>query len=218
KTEREVVRFIEDHAEEHDFHDLEEQNNLTKGETYYRIDHGKNAALIRYDGLDTIKGIASHVDSPCLHLKPYPLDEKHELARFKTHYYGGVKKYQWLNIPLSLRGVAYTQSGERRRFTFGDDPDDPVFTIPDLLPHLAKDQLEKEAKEVVTGEQLNPLVGSEHVDEEEVEEQVKLRVAEILHDEFGLVEEDLISAELRFVPAGTARDAGFDHSMVLGYG
>jgi aspartyl aminopeptidase len=218
KTEREVIRSIVETAEDHGFNDLRDVNELQHGGLYYRNDRNKNLALLRYGGLDEIRGIASHADSPCLHLKPYPLHEKHKLATFKTHYYGGVKKYQWLNIPLSLRGVAYTQDDEKITFTLGEADDEPVFTIPDLLPHLAKEQLKKEAKDVVEGEQLNPIVGSEAIDDEEIEQQIKLRTAEILHDEYGLIEEDLISAELSFVPAGPPRDVGFDHSLITAYG
>ena len=218
KTEREVIAAVKQAAQEAGYQDLDDVQGLETGGTYYREDHHKNIALITYNGLDSIHAIASHADSPCLHLKPYPLDEKAKVALLKTHYYGGIKKYQWLNIPLSLRGVAYTQDDKKITFALGDSPQDPVFTIPDLLPHLAREQLKKEARKLVEGEQLNAIIGSDEVDDENISEKAKLAIAKHLHDEYGLVEEDLVSAELAFVPAGPARDVGFDRSMISGYG
>ena len=218
KTEREIISSVKHAAKKAGYKDLKETEQLQTGGKYYREDHNKNLALITYNGLETIHAIASHADSPCLHLKPYPLAESQKLAVLKTHYYGGIKKYQWLNIPLSLRGVAYTSNGEQITFTLGDNPQDPVFTIPDLLPHLARDQLQKEAKKLVEGEQLNALIGSDEVDDDKISEKAKLAVAKHLHEEYGLIEEDLVSAELMLVPAGPARDVGFDRSMISGYG
>lgn len=218
KTEREVVHAVKAHAKKAGYTNLEETDKLEKGGKYFREDHNKNIALINYNGLESIHAIASHADSPCLHLKPYPLAEGQKLALLKTHYYGGIKKYQWLNIPLSLRGVAYTSDSKKVEFSLGDKPTDPIFTIPDLLPHLAKDQMVKEAKKLVEGEQLNALIGSNEVDDENISEKAKLAVAKHLYDEYGLVEEDLVSAELMLVPAGHARDIGFDRSMISGYG
>ena len=218
KTEREVIAAVKQAAKKAGYQDLTQTNEIQQGGKYYREDHNKNIALIKYNGVESIHAIASHADSPCLHLKPYPLAENQKLAVLKTHYYGGVKKYQWLNIPLSLRGVAYTQDSKKVTFSLGDSPEDPVFTIPDLLPHLARDQMQKEAKKLVEGEQLNALIGSDEVDDESISEKAKLAIAKRLHEEYGLVEEDLVSAELSFVPAGNARDLGFDRSMITGYG
>lgn len=218
KTEREVIAAVKQAAIDAGYQDLTEAEGLTTGGKYYREDHAKNIALITYNGLENIHAVASHADSPCLHLKPYPLSESQKLAVLKTHYYGGIKKYQWLNIPLSLRGVAYTQEGKKVTFALGDKQEDPVFTIPDLLPHLAREQLKKEARKLVEGEQLNAIIGSDEVDDENISEKAKLAIAKHLHDEYGLVEEDLVSAELSFVPAGPARDVGFDRSMITGYG
>ncbi len=217
KTEREVINKVKKQAIAHKFTNLLEAKKLVVGGTYYYAVNEKNIALIRYQDMKKIHAIASHADSPCLHLKPYPLAETQKLAVLKTHYYGGIKKYQWLNIPLSLRGVAYTQKG-RVDFSIGDNPTDPVFTIPDLLPHLGRDQLQKEARKLVEGEQLNAIIGSDEVDDDAVSEKVKLSIAKHLYETYGLTEEDFISAELSFVPAGNAREVGFDRSMILGYG
>ncbi len=218
KTEREIIHATVQEAKKAGYKNLQETKQLEQGGKYYREDHNKNLALITYNGLETIHAIASHADSPCLHLKPYPLAENQKLAVLKTHYYGGIKKYQWLNIPLSLRGVAYTSEGKKVSFALGDKPQDPVFTIPDLLPHLARDQLQKEAKKLVEGEQLNAIIGSNEVDDKKISEKAKLAIAKHLHEEYGLIEEDLVSAELMLVPAGQARDVGFDRSMISGYG
>ncbi len=218
KTEREAVAYAKAQAEKAGFADLRKQASIKKGGTYYYDNGEKNLALIRFSGLASMHAVVSHADCPCLHLKPYPLAESQKLAVFKTHYYGGIKKYQWLNIPLALHGVAYTKQGKRVDFALGEKEDDPVFTIPDLLPHLAREQLEKKASKVVEGEQLNVIMGTDQVDDENITEKAKLAIAKKLNDEYGLVEEDLISAELSFVPAGKARDAALDRSLVVGYG
>lgn len=218
KTEREVIQAALSQAQQAGFSDLREADKLVEGEKYYLLNHEKNLALITYKDLSRIHAIGSHADSPCLHLKPYPLAETQKLAILKTHYYGGIKKYQYLNIPLSLRGVAYTSENKRVEFSIGDGTNDPIFTIPDLLPHLSRDQMVKEAKKLVEGEQLNALIGSEHVDDEKISDKAKLAIAKHLYEEYDLTEEDLISAELMLVPAGKARDVGFDRSMISAYG
>ncbi len=216
KTEREVIKAIVALAEHAGFINLAQAGGVEAGKTYYKVDNHKNLALIRFAGLKKVHATASHVDSPCLHLKPYPLAEQHKLGLLKTHYYGGIKKYQWLNIPLALRGVAYTQTGERREVCLGEE--DACFTIPDLLPHLAKDQFAKTAKELVVGEQLNAIAATLPYEDEKVKDKVKLALANALNEKYGLIAEDLISAELSFVPAGPAREAGIDKSLILGYG
>ena len=219
KTEREVITGLVKQAEQHGFVPLEKTTAVKKGQTYYKLDRNKkNLALIRFGGLSTLHVIASHVDSPCLHLKPYPIHESNKLGLLKTHYYGGIKKYQWLNIPLALRGVAHTQTGERVEIHLGEAENEPCFTIPDLLPHLAKDQLQKIAKEAVIGEQLNAVAATIPYEDEKVKDKVKLALAQAINDKYGLVEEDLVSAELSFVPAGPARSAGIDSSLIIGYG
>lgn len=217
KTEREWVDSITALAEKNGFKNLAESNVETGG-AYYFTDGRKNIALIRYNGLDQVRCVASHVDSPCLHLKPYPLTESQGFALFKGHWYGGIKKYQWLNIPLALHGVVIKQNGEKVHICVGEKEDEPVFTIPDLLPHLAREQMEKEARKLVEGEQLNPIIASVPYKGEDVSEPVKLAIAEYLYNEYGIIEEDLISSELIFVPAGKVREAGFDRALLVGYG
>ncbi|MFT4250230.1 MAG: aminopeptidase [Candidatus Woesearchaeota archaeon] len=218
KTEREVISWAVQQAQKAGYKDLRETTSVQKGGTYYAVNSEKNFALITFSDLEEIHAIGSHADSPCLHLKPYPLAENNKLALLKTHYYGGIKKYQYLNIPLSLRGVAYTQEGKRVDFSIGDKPEDPVLSIPDLLPHLSRDQMVKEAKKLVEGEQLNALIASTPVDDETISNKAKLAIAKHLYEEYGLIEEDLISAELLLVPAGKARDLGLDKSMISAYG
>ncbi len=218
KIEREIISEIKERAERAGFENIKEVSEIEKDGKYYREDRNRNIALIKIGSLENIYAVASHADSPCLHLKPYPLVENAKLALFKGHYYGGVKKYQWMNIPLSLRGVAFTEEGKKIKLKLGEEEDEPCFTIPDLLPHLAKEQLEKEGKKVVEGEQLNPIVGNLAIDDEKIEQKVKFGVAKILHEKYSLKEEDLVSAELAFVPAGSPRDVGFDESMIAGYG
>lgn len=218
KTEREVIGALVKMAEQEGFVDLKKVTSVEHGKTYYALDGAKNLALIRFGGLGRVHAVASHVDSPCLHLKPYPLAESHKLGLLKTHYYGGIKKYQWLNIPLALRGVAHTQDGTAVQIRLGEQDNEPCFTIPDLLPHLAKDQIAKAAKELVVGEQLNAIAATIPFDDDKVKDKVKLALAHALNEKYGLIEEDLISAELSFVPAGAARDAGIDSSLILGYG
>ncbi len=216
KTEREVITTLVALAEKAGFANIANVGGVEAGKTYYKVDNNKNLALVRFSGLKSIHAVASHVDSPCLHLKPYPLAESNKLGMLKTHYYGGVKKYQWLNIPLALRGVAHTQEGTRVDVRLGEDG--PCFTIPDLLPHLAKDQLKKEAREVVSGEQLNAIAATIPYEDEKVKDKVKLALAIKLNEQYGLTEEDFLSAELSLLPAGPARDAGIDASLILGYG
>ena len=166
--------------------------------------------------------VAAHIDSPRLDLKPHPAYEEEGLALLKTHYYGGIKKYQWLSTPLALHGVVVKKDGSAVDITVGEDPGDPVFAIPDLLPHLARDQMEKKMSEAVLGEGLNVLASSIPFKCSggcgEVKEPVKRTLFSILYRRYGITEEDLVSAELQFVPAGPARDVGVDHSLVGGYG
>lgn len=166
--------------------------------------------------------VAAHIDSPRLDLKPHPAYEEEGLALLKTHYYGGIKKYQWLSTPLALHGVVVKKDGSAVDITIGEEPGDPVFTIPDLLPHLAREQMEKKMSEAVLGEGLNvlaasiPLKGTGECGQ--AKEPVKRALLVALNRRFGIAEEDLVSAELQFVPAGPARDVGLDNSLVGGYG
>ncbi len=162
--------------------------------------------------------IGSHVDSPRLDLKPNPLYEEADFAYFKTHYYGGIKKYQWTAIPLAIHGVIVKKNGKKVTVRIGEENSDPIFTITDLLPHLATKQMEKKAKDLVEGESLNLLIGSIPYNNKEISESVKLNILNILNQKYGITEEDFLSSELEIVPAFKAKTMGFDWSMVAGYG
>ena len=162
--------------------------------------------------------IGSHVDSPRLDLKPNPLCEEGELAYLKTHYYGGIKKYQWTTIPLSIHGVIVKTNGEKIEINIGEKEEEPIFTITDLLPHLAQEQMEKKLKEGIAGEDLKLLIGSMPYNDDKVQEKVKLNIMNILNQKYGITETDLTSAELELVPAFKARTLGFDESMIAAYG
>ena len=176
-------------------------------------------AIIGQEKMETgLHIIGSHVDSPRLDLKPNPLYEDTGFAYFKTHYYGGIKKYQWTTIPLSIHGVIVKPNGEKIEVNIGENESDPIFTITDLLPHLAMDQMEKKLKNGIDGEDLNLLIGSIPFDGEKISEKVKLNILNILNQKYGIVEADLLSSELELVPAFKARSLGFDSSMVAAYG
>ena len=183
---------------------------------------GKNIVLVvqgRRPLTEGLRVVASHIDSPRLDLKQYPLYEDTDLAFLKTHYYGGIKKYQWLARPLAIHGVVLKADGSRVQLTIGEDPNDPVFSVLDLLPHLARKlHMDKKVSEAFEGEKLNVLVGSLPLGDAETKERVKLHLLKYLEDHYGIQEEDLISAELEVVPAGPARDLGWDRSLVGGYG
>ncbi|KDR94003.1 Aspartyl aminopeptidase [Peptoclostridium litorale DSM 5388] len=222
KTERECTRFIADVARKNGFVDFRDMKDgeLSAGDKVYFENRGKGAALFIIGKEDIEKGmniVGGHIDSPRLDLKPFPLYEESEMALLKTHYYGGVKKYQWASIPLSLHGVIIKTSGEAVNINIGEDNDDPVFYISDLLPHLAKDQMQKKASEFITGEGLNIIAGS-MPDPDEEKNAIKMNVLKLLNEKYGMVEEDFISAELQVVPAGKARDVGLDRSLMAAYG
>ena len=161
--------------------------------------------------------LGGHIDSPRLDLKQNPLTEKAEYAYFDTHYYGGIKKYQWVTIPMAIHGVVCKKDGTKVKIAIGEKEDDPVFFISDLLIHLAKDQVQKKANEVIEGEALDVIIGSRPLKDEE-KDPVKSNILRILKETYGIEENDFISAELEVVPAGRAREAGFDRSMIFGYG
>ncbi|MGB9847407.1 MAG: aminopeptidase, partial [Desulfotomaculales bacterium] len=221
KTERETVNFIAEKARDHGFAPLQNFARLKANDRVFLIGRGKITALAVIGSDPLEKGlniIGAHVDSPRLDLKPKPLYEEAGLALLKTHYYGGIKKYQWVAIPLALHGVVVKGDGQVIPIVIGERSDDPVFTVTDLLPHLAKDQMEKKMSEGITGEALNILVGGLPVADREVKERVKKAVLEHLARNYGVTEEDFVSAELEAVPAWPARDVGFDRSLVGGYG
>mgnify|MGYP000293779405 FL=1 len=161
---------------------------------------------------------AAHIDSPRLDLKPNPLYEDFEMALFKTHYYGGIKKYQWTAIPLSLHGVIIRRDGSKINVSIGEQPDEPKFVVTDLLPHLAQEQMKRTLADGVRGEELNILIGSRPFRSDEGSELVKLNIMKLLHEKYGIVESDFLSAELELVPAFPVCDIGFDRSMIGGYG
>ena len=220
RTEREAVKMAIEMAEDKGFVEYVDGMELKAGDKVYRNNRGKALmlAVIGKQSLENGTVIAgAHVDSPRIDLKQNPLYESDELAYFKTHYYGGIKKYQWVTIPLELHGAVALKSGETIDVTIGHDPADPQFVITDLLPHLGKDQMKKTMEEGITGEGLNILIGSiPYADEGS--DRVKLAVMSILHDRYGLVEEDFLSAELTAVPAFEVREIGLDRSLIGGYG
>lgn len=225
KTEREFAAYAEKSARENGFVLLDEllksNKKLAPGMKVYFINRKKSAVLAVIGNKPLEEGvniIGSHIDSPRLDLKQNPLYEDTEFALLKTHYYGGIKKYQWLTIPLAIHGVFVKGSGETMEFVLGEDDDDPVFTITDLLPHLSQEQMQKKMSEAVTGEGLNLLIGSITYNDEKVKEKVKLNILNILNKRYGIVEEDFQTAEIEIVPANKARDVGIDKSMVGGYG
>lgn len=225
KTERESVQEIVRMAEENGFVSLEEVKSRSKklrpGSKVYAVTKEKNVALVvvgKEPIWDGINVVGSHVDAPRLDLKPLPLYEDQGIALLKTHYYGGIKKYHWLAHPLALHGVVIKETGEKVEIKIGEKEDDPVFLITDLLPHLAKDQMQKKLTEAVSGEALNILTGTLPVEDKEVSERVKLAVLALLKTQYDITEEDFTSAELELVPATPARDIGLDRSLVGAYG
>ncbi len=222
KTEREFIKNAKKLADENGYTDIINKKDLKPGDKIYFINREKSMylAIIGEQNIEEngIHIIGSHVDSPRLDLKPNPLCEDGGLAYFKTHYYGGIKKYQWTTIPLSLHGVIVKTNGEKIEVNIGEDEADPIFTITDLLPHLAQDQMEKKLKNGIDGEDLKLLIGSIPYDDEKASEKVKLNILNLLNQKYGITEADLMSAELELVPAFRARTLGFDGSMVAAYG
>ena len=220
KTEREIIESSEEIAKANGFKSICEYETLNPGDKVYYINREKSMYLAIIGKENIEKGInivGAHADSPRLDLKPNPLYEDGEFAYFKTHYYGGIKKYQWTAIPLSIHGVIVKTNGEKIRVNIGEDEKDPVFTITDLLPHLAQEQMEKKMKEGISGEDLNVLIGSIPY-KADTTEKVKLNILNILNKKYGITEIDFLSSELEIVPAMRCRTMGFDESMVAGYG
>ncbi|MBI5584677.1 MAG: aminopeptidase [Deltaproteobacteria bacterium] len=219
KTERESVTEIARRLEQAGF---KTTASPRPGNRVYQVFRDKVLALavLGKEPLSAgLRLIASHIDAPRLDLKQNPLYEEVELAMMKTHYYGGIKKYQWLARPLALHGTIFKRDGEKIELAIGERPEDPVFTVADLLPHLArKVQMEKKLSEAVEGEKLNILMGSLPLGPREVKDRFKLAILKTLYDRYQLVEEDLVSAELEVVPADAARDVGLDRSLVGAYG
>ena len=221
KTERECVDEAIRMAKGHGYRDLDEvirnKETLKAGDKVYANNMGKTIALfmIGEEAMENILG--AHVDSPRLDLKQNPLYEDHDLAMLDTHYYGGIKKYQWVTLPLALHGVVVRKDGTSVTVNIGEDESDPVVGISDLLVHLSADQMSKTASKVIEGEDLNVTVGSIPLKDTE-KEAVKANILKLLKDKYDIVEDDFVSAEIEVVPAGKARDYGLDRSMVMGYG
>ena len=229
KTERECTSYIYDLAKEAGFVDLEEAIAtgiaLKAGDKLIANNMGKGLALfvLGNKGLeDGMNILGAHIDSPRIDLKQVPLFEDTEMAMLDTHYYGGIKKYQWVTLPLALHGVICKKDGTLVNVNIGDKPEDPVFGITDLLIHLSADQMDKKAAKVIEGESLDLLIGSmplaENDSEEQVKEKVKGNILAILKETYDIEEDDFLSAEIEVVPAGDARDYGLDRSMIMGYG
>ena len=231
KTERECTANLYEKAKNAGFVDMDEliasKGSVKAGDKIVANNMGKGLALFVMGRKDLEEGmniLGAHIDSPRLDLKQVPLYEDTEMAMLDTHYYGGVKKYQWVTLPMALHGVICKKDGTTVTVNIGDKPKDPVFGVSDLLIHLSADQLEKKAAKVIDGENLDLLIGSipkvaeKKEDEKAVKDRVKANILDILSAEYGIEEDDLLSAEIEVVPAGEARDYGFDRSMIMGYG
>jgi len=225
KTERECVEEFRARAENAGYKNLQDlikqQKMLKPGDKVYAEAMDKIIALFVIGKRPLEDGmliLGAHIDSPRLDLKQNPLYEDADLALFDTHYYGGIKKYQWVTLPLALHGVIVKKDGSRINLVIGEDEDDPVFGVSDLLIHLAKDQMKKTLAEGVEGEKLNILVGSIPLKDKEAKNRVKQNILKILNEKYGMVEEDFVSAEIEIVPAGRARHYGLDKSMIMAYG
>ncbi|MCL6612576.1 MAG: aminopeptidase [Peptococcaceae bacterium] len=221
KTEREVVIAACKIALERGFIDIAGKGELVPGDRVFMVNRHKGMALavIGHDPPERgIRLVGAHIDSPRLDLKPEPLYEDGYLGLFKTHYYGGIKKYHWVGVPLALHGVAVRQDGSKVQINVGESPGDPVFTVTDLLPHLSRDQMEKKMSEGIAGEALNLLVGGIPVEGGGAGRRIRQAVLNHLRDRFGIGEEDFISAEIEAVPAWAARDVGFDRGLLAAYG
>ena len=224
KTERECVTAAEALAEKAGFISFEkalESGKLKAGDKVYRSWMKKSIMAFVIGSAPIEKGmniLGAHIDSPRIDVKQNPLFEEADLAYLDTHYYGGIKKYQWLAIPLALHGVLVKKNGETVGVSIGEKETDPVFYISDLLPHLAQEQMAKTASKLIDGDDLNLLIGSVPTENEEGDPSVKANIIKILEKEYGIEEEDFVSAELEIVPAGKTREAGFDRSLLVGYG
>lgn len=221
KTEREVVAYSEELLRGAGYKPFVPGQQLNPGDKVYMINRKKCVLAATIGRKSLSEGFhlnIAHVDAPRLDLRPVPLFEKKSLAYLRTHYYGGVRKYQWATIPLSIHGVVYRADGTSAEICIGENPSDPVFCITDLLPHLAAKQNEKKLPEAITGENLNILIGSDPIEDKDVENRVKLNVLGMLNETYGITESDFTRAEIEIVPAFTARDVGLDRSMIGAYG
>ncbi len=221
KTERECFTVAKKMAEENGFEEFKSKKELKAGDRVYFENRKKNLMLcvIGEDDIENgVNIVGSHIDAPRLDLKQNPLYQSKDMALLKTHYYGGIKKYQWTAIPLAIHGVCYTRDGNQVEICIGEKDEDPVFCITDLLPHLAKDQMAKKLSDAIEGESLNILVGGMKLSKTEIDDSVKYNILNILNLAYDITEESFLSAEIEIVPSGKARNVGLDMSFVGGYG
>lgn len=221
KTEREVAKFVVAEAEKKGFVPFDKFKKYAPGDKVYYLNR-KKAVILAVIGKKSVgEGVriaAAHIDSPRLDLKPNPLYEANEVALFKTHYYGGIKKYQWTTIPMSLHGIVVLRDGTEVEVSLGEKEGEPQFVISDLLPHLSKEQDKRTLDDGIKGEELNVIVGSLPFKADKGSELVKLNILKLLNEKYGMVEEDFLTAELEMVPAAKVTDIGFDRSLIGGYG
>lgn len=222
KTEREACDFAVNAAKEKGFTEYRFGDKLKKGDKKYFVNRGKSVVIFRIGTEnieeDGLRIIASHIDAPRVDVKQNPLYEEGNMCFLKTHYYGGIKKYQWTAIPLALHGAVVLKDGRKIDISIGEDEGDPVFCINDILPHLGREQMAGPAGKIIEGEQLNVLVGGLPYDDKEVNDKIKLTVLSVLNEKYGMCEEDFLSSELCAVPAFRARDIGVDRSLIGAYG
>lgn len=222
KTEREACAFSIEAAKKKGFSEYRFGDKLKAGDKKYFVNRGKSVVVFRIGTknleTDGFRLIASHVDAPRIDVKQVPLYEDGGMCFLKTHYYGGIKKYQWTAIPLALHGAVVLKDGTKKEISIGEKKDDPVFYITDLLPHLGSEQMSGAASSIISGEQLNVVVGGMPYDDEKVSDKIKLNVLTFLNKHYGMNEEDFLSAEFSAVPAFPARDVGFDRALIGAYG
>lgn len=221
KTEREFTVLAVEKAKAHGFLDIRDVEKINPGDKIYAVNMDRNIFLFTIGNSPMAEGmnlLGAHIDSPRLDLKQNPLYEDKDLALLETHYYGGIKKYQWVAMPMAIHGVIVKESGEKINVVIGEDPNDPVVGISDLLIHLSREQLELTLGKGVKGEDLNVLAGSRPTGGKEEKNRIKKHILKILNDKYGIIEEDFVSAELQIVPQGRAREYGIDRSMIMGYG
>ena len=221
KTEREATKIVKEEAIKRGFSEFDPYKQYKAGEKVYFVNRDKAIILAVMGKKSLTEGVkiaAAHIDSPRLDLKPNPLYESDELALFKTHYYGGIKKYQWVAIPLALHGVIVKNDGTKVTVKIGEEEGEPKFVISDILPHLGAEQGKRTLSEGISGEELNVIVGSRPFKSDEGSELVKLNILKLLNEKYGIKEADFLSAELEVVPAFKADDIGFDRSLIGSYG
>lgn len=221
KTERECVKKAVELLKAAGYAEFDTQGSYQPGDKVYYVNRNKAIIATTFGEKSVKEGIrmnGAHIDSPRLDLKPIPVYEKDDMALFKTHYYGGIRKYQWATIPLAMHGVIIKKNGEMVELNLGEKSGDPVFCITDLLPHLSAEQNERKLKDGIKGEELNIVIGSIPYTDDEVKEPVKLMALKLMNEQFGITEKDFLRAEVEFVPAHKASDVGFDRSMVGAYG